>query len=171
MKKILWLALLLTNGTTLWAQQVWTDKRRLLPDLLRNIPTGINISHSPTPVWPELNTDTVNYPGQYVWKHLTTVSTQLGQLQVIAAGSYIWWKDKGWTANIKLDTKDFEELFNCPAGQLKPNRTYTFLKNYRHEDGLYAGDAIWFVLAKAKNGQLYKGIALVETEGELKPKH
>ncbi|MCO5948001.1 hypothetical protein [Mucilaginibacter flavidus] len=159
---------LLSNATRLFAQETWTDHTRLLPDRLRNIPTGIMIFHTPTPVWPELNTDTAGYPGKYIWKHSTRVSTEAGTLDVIAAGSFIWWKDKGWTPNIDLNRQDFARYFNCPDGILKPGRTYTFLKNYRYGDAIYAGDALWFVLAKDKNGKIYKGFAVVETEGTLK---
>ncbi|ASU33356.1 hypothetical protein [Mucilaginibacter xinganensis] len=162
------LLLLLCSATRLVAQQTWTDHARLLPDRLRNIPAGINIYHSPTPVWPEFNSDTVDFPGKYIWKHSTRIATEAGELEVIAAGSYIWWKDKGWTPNIDLNREDFAKFFNCPGGILKTGKAYTFLKNYRYGDALYPGDALWFVLAKDKNGRIYKGIALVETEGQLK---
>ncbi|MBC7398830.1 MAG: hypothetical protein H7289_02705 [Mucilaginibacter sp.] len=168
MKKLILLFIMLTGATHLLAQETWTDHSRLLPDVLRSIPTGIVIYHMPSPVWPELNTDTANYPGKYVWKHSTRITTEAGELEVIEAGSFIWWKDKGWTANIKLDKKEFAERFNCKDGILLSGHNYTFLKNYRHGDGMYAGDALWFVLAKDKNGRIYKGLALVETEGKLK---
>jgi hypothetical protein len=151
-----------------WAQQVWTDHSRLLPDQLRGLPTAIMIWHDPSPVYPELNTDTVNYKAKYIWKHSTFVSTGLSGLEVVAAGSFIWFAENGWLRNVQLSKDDFAQEFNCANGILKPNKTYAFSKNYRFGDKIYAGDALWFVIAKDKNGKLYKGFALVETEGTLK---
>lgn len=150
------------------AQQVWSDRSRLLPDQLRGIPTGIGLMHDPTPVYPEPDTDTLNYPGKFIWKHSTTVNTLVGRLTVVAAGSYIWGGDKGWIANIKLDGAGFAERFNCPQNILQPGKNYTFVKNWRYGDKVYAGDALWFILARDGKGRMYKGIAVVETEGTLK---
>lgn len=155
-------------GINACAQQVWTDHSRLLPDQLRGIPTGIEIEHNPTPVYPEPNTDTINYPGKFIWKHSTTVKTLHQQVTVLSAGSYIWLGDKGWIANIKLDRTGFAKRFNCPSGILQSGKKYTFFKNWRYGDKIYPGDALWFVLAKDHSGKIYKGIAVVETEGTLK---
>ncbi len=164
------LIIILLHACRLFAQDVWTDRARLLPDRLRNIPSGIQIWHSPTPVYPEINADTA-YSGKYIWKHSTRVNSEAGDLEVIAAGSYIWWKDRGWTENVQLDKEGFANRFLCKGGILKSGRSYTFMQNYRHGDAIYPGDALWFVLAKDKTGRIYKGIALVETEGTLKQKN
>ncbi|MDN3584645.1 hypothetical protein [Mucilaginibacter flavus] len=161
---------MLLNISSLLAQQVWSDHSRLLPDKLRGVPTAILIIHAPTPVYPEPNTDTIDYPGKYIWKHQTTVSSKQ-DLTVIEAGSYIWVGDKGWIANIHMDNAGFAQRFKCPGGILKKGWSYTFFKNWRYGDVIYAGDALWFVFAKDKRGKLYKGIAVVETEGILKTKN
>lgn len=150
------------------AQQVWSDKRRLLPDELRHLPTAIHISHNPSPVYPEINLDTLNYSGKYVWKHNTTVSTNIGKLQVLKAGSFIWFAESGWMPNMKLTAEEFAQMFNCKNARLKKNRSFTFTNNYRFGNQIYGGDALWFVIAADKNGKLYKGIGLVETEDQLR---
>ncbi|WP_343523936.1 hypothetical protein [Pedobacter sp.] len=168
LKNIIRIGILLICPLCSWGQQVWTDHNRLLPDKLRGLPSGIQLGHSPTPVYPELNTDTVNYPGKYIWKHLTQVSGGQKELTVIEAGSFIWRKDKGWAANIRLDNASFADRFHCKNGVLKKGKTYTFEKNWRFGDQVYAGDALWFVIAKDAAGNLFKGIAVVETEGSIK---
>ena len=65
------------------------------------------------------------------------------------------------------DIEDFAEKLNCKDGILRKGKTYIFKKNYRFGDGLYGGDALWYVLAKDKKGKIYKGIGLIETEGKL----
>lgn len=62
---------------------------------------------------------------------------------------------------------EFAELFRCPGGRLRAGRTYTFARNYRYASGaqgLYGGDALWYILARDKAGRLYKGMGLLETE-------
>jgi hypothetical protein len=171
MKRYIITICLLFFASTSFGQQVWTDHMRLLPDQLRNIPTGIFLYHNPSPVYPEQNTDTLNYPGKYVWKHSTFATAQPDDLEVVAAGSYLWYGEKGWITNVKLSRDDVAKKFNCPGGILKKGIQYQYVRNYRFGDKIFAGDALWFIIAKDKAGRLYKGFALVETEATLKNQH
>jgi hypothetical protein len=164
------IALLFSVFTTLCAlpcfaqQDAWTDKTRVLPEALRQIPDGLFVWDTPNPSYPK--PDSAN-PGTFVWRHNTNVRTQVVELTVIAAGSYIWYSASGWQANITLTTKEFEAFFNCPNAKLMPEKVYTYKNNNRtanNDKQLYGGDALWYVLAKDKAGKLYKGITLVETE-------
>ena len=159
------ISLLLLSGTvsTVTAQSGWTDRTRVLPDTLRHIPHGISIQHSPNPVYP------VRENGQYVWKHTTQVTALADDLEVVFAGSFIWFSEKGWIPNMELDRRAFSRKFNCPKGNLKKGKTYTFKRNYRYGQQAYGGDALWFVLARDTSGKIFKGIGLVETEAEATP--
>lgn len=154
--------------TPLFAQKGWTDHSRILPDTLRKVPVGITIFHNPNPNYPVLNDIKGEYDGKYVWKHSTFVRSEIEDLEVISAGSFIWYSEAGWFTNIQYTKADFAEKFNCKNGILKKGRTYIFKKNYRFGDNLYGGDALWYVLAKDKKGKIYKGMAIIETEGSLK---
>lgn len=146
----------------------WPDHSRVLPDKLRQVPVGITLWHTPNPIYPELNPE---HPGGYVWKHSTTVRSEVEELQVVECGSFIWYSAEGWKANMRETPAEFAELFNCPGARLRASQTYTFQKNYRYADsaqGLYGGDALWYILAKDKSGKLYKGMGLIETEAEVK---
>ena len=175
MKTLLLLAALVAApATSLLAQttsatpSTWADHSRVLPDKLRQVPVGITLWHTPNPVFSEPNPE---QPGGYVWKHSTMVRSEVGELEVVECGSFIWYSAEGWKANMHETPTDFTELFNCPGARLRAGQTYTFQKNYRYADsaqGLYGGDALWYILAKDKNGKLYKGTALIETEARLK---
>lgn len=147
---------------------VWTDKTRILPDALRQIPEMIFVRHSPNPNYPESTTpeDKSNY--KYVWRHSTSVVSPEMTLRVKYAGSYIWYNEEGWKKNVLLDRKKFAKRFNCPKGVLEQGITYTFQKNYRWGDHLYGGDALWYIIAEDESGNLYRGIAILETEAEIK---
>ncbi|UOQ65161.1 hypothetical protein [Hymenobacter volaticus] len=174
MKTLLLLAVLLAAPVaSLLAQttatpSAWTDHSRVLPDKLRQVPVGITLWHTPNPIYPEPNPE---QPGGYVWKHSTTIRSEVGELEVVECGSFIWYNAEGWKANIKETPAEFAELFRCPGARLQAGQPYTFEKNYRFADSaqrLYGGDALWYVLAKDKTGKLYKGTGLIETEATVR---
>ena len=107
------------------------------------------------------------YEGKYIWKHSTFIRSEMEDLEVISMGSFIWYSAKGWFTNVQYNKADFAKKLDCKDGILRKGKTYIFKKNYRFGDGLYGGDALWYILAKDKNGNIFKGIGLIETEGEL----
>jgi hypothetical protein len=167
MKKLIIIFSILVFTSPLLAQKGWTDHTRILPDTLRKVPVAITLFHNPNPNFPVLNDTNGNYDGKYLWKHSTFVRSELEDLEVISAGSFIWFSEKGWFTNVQYSKADFAEKFNCKNGILKKGKTYIFKNNYRFGDDLFGGDALWYVLAKDKNGKIYKGMGLIETEGEL----
>jgi hypothetical protein len=167
MKQLIFFSTILLFTSSLFAQNGWADRTRVLPDTLRKVPIAITIYHNPNPNYPILNDTKGEYEGKYVWKHDTFIRSEMEDLEVVSAGSFIWYSEKGWFTNVQYDKKKFTERFNCKNGILKKGKTYIFKKNYRFGDNLYGGDALWYVLAKDKNGKIYKGIGLIETEGSL----
>ncbi|AII53055.1 hypothetical protein [Hymenobacter sp. APR13] len=146
----------------------WTDHTRVLPDKLRQVPVGVTLWHTPNPNYPEPNPDK---PGAYVWKHSTMLRSEVGELEVVECGSFIWYDETGWKQNMVETPAQFAEIFQCPGGRLQPGRTYIFAKNYRYADSarqLYGGDALWYILARDKAGKLYKGLGLLETEATVR---
>ena len=159
---------IITLASQLSAQD-WSDKTRVLPDELRKVPIALYIIHVPNPNYPELASQKDSKGFQYVWKHSTKVYSPDKDLQVIQAGSYIWYNEEGWKKNVDFNRNKFAKLFKCPKGKIKAGVHYTFEKNYRWGNNLYGGDAMWYVLAKDDEGNIYKGIGLLETEGEFSP--
>lgn len=159
---------LLAQATPAAAAPAWTDHRRVLPDKLRQVPVGLTLWHTPNPTYPEPNPAK---PGGYVWKHSTQLRSEVGELQVVECGSFIWYDKRGWQQNMVKTPGEFAELFRCPGARLRDGRTYTFARNYRYADsaqGLYGGDALWYVLATDRAGTLYKGFGLLETEATVR---
>ena len=164
---LLFICLVFVSSASIYAQEAWTNKSRILPDNLRLIPTTLTLQHSPNPKFPELLEES-NNEAKYVWKSSTTVCSTSQDLEIVEAGSFIWFSPDGWKQNMLLSKEDFMDRFNCEGGILKTGVCYTFEKNYRYGNQLYGGDALWFVIAKDKQGKLYKGFGIIETEGELK---
>ncbi|KAA9338197.1 hypothetical protein F0P96_04955 [Hymenobacter busanensis] len=167
--RLLFLLLLTLAAPALRAQPAtaWTDHTRALPDKLRRVPVGLTLWHTPNPNHPEPDPA---QPGHYVWKHSTMVRADVADLEIVECGSIIWYSAEGWQANMRETPAEFAELFNCPDGRLRQGVTYTFAKNYRRASSarqLYGGDALWYILARDRNGKLYKGMGLIETEADV----
>lgn len=141
--------------------QIQNDEpNRLLPEKLRGIDYGIVGSHFPNPTYATFE------DGMYIWKHDTSVTATNEDLQIVEYGSYVY-TDKGWYLRVTNDTKFFQETYNCKDGILKKGKIYTDPTSWRRSETLYAGDAMWYYIAKNKEGKLFKGTALVETEAKL----
>lgn len=136
---------------------------RLLPRKLRGIPFGIIAAHTPNPCYAEFEN------GHYVWKHNTTVMTN-EDLQVVEYGSFVY-TSGGWYLRVTYSPKEFDEHYGTTNGLLEKGVVYTDPASWRMSDSLFAGDAMWFYIAKDKNGKLYKGIAPIETEGITLSEH
>ncbi|MFD2786298.1 hypothetical protein [Hymenobacter rubripertinctus] len=173
MKTVLLLALLAAAPLALLAQAsppaAWTDHRRALPDKLRQVPVGLTLWHTPNPVYPAPN---FARPGGFVWEHATLIRSEASEpLTVVECGSFIWYSEAGWQANLHQTPAEFADLFHCPGGRLLPGATYTFAHNNRYADNarqLYGGDALWYILARDPAGKLYKGFGLIETEATVR---
>ena len=164
------LVLLLLAPLIASAQDVWNDKTRVLPDKLRKVPEALIIRHTPNPNFPQESKETDESKAAYVWKHSTSVTALDEDLEVVEAGSFIWFSENGWYENVQLTKKEFAKKFNCPNGRLVKGETFVFDRNYRYGDQLYGGDALWYVIAKNADGQVFRGISILETESELKSK-
>ncbi len=132
---------------------------RLFPDKLRDLPNEIIAAHYPNPCYATLE------DSMYIWKHNITIQTK-EDLQIVEYGSFVY-TDKGWYLRITFSPKDFESAYNCKDGLLKKGVVYTDNASWRRDNSLRGGDAMWYFIAKDKNGKLIKGTAPIETEGKL----
>jgi len=123
-KLILLLGIITGQAFSCKAQEAWTDKTRILPDLLRQVPVALFIQHSPNPNYPEINTTGRNKKSDYVWKHATTVCSPLQKLEIVKAGSFIWYDETGWKENVVYDKKGFKKDFKCKSGVLEKEEKF-----------------------------------------------
>ncbi len=132
---------------------------RLFPYKLRDLPNEIVAAHYPNPCYATYE------DSMYIWKHNITIQTK-EDLQIVEFGSFIY-TEKGWYLRVSMNANDFEENYNCKGGLLKKGVTYTDNSSWRRDNNLRGGDAMWFFIAKDKNGKHVKGTAPIETEGKM----
>ncbi|MET1260251.1 hypothetical protein ABV409_12960 [Flagellimonas sp. DF-77] len=163
MKQVCWS--LLMFGFLGWGQQAWTDRNRIYPDKLKQLPVALTLYHTPNPDHPEpSDSDGVAYE----WVHETCITPLRSDLQIVEVGSFIWTKANGWIQNMELGKREFKKRFGATASKLIKGKTYCYPKNTRLGNELFAGDALWYVLAEDQEGQRYKGVGIIETEATLK---
>jgi polyisoprenoid-binding protein YceI len=132
---------------------------RLFPDKLRDLPNEITAAHYPNPCYATFE------DSMYIWKHNTTIQAK-EDLQLVEYGSFVY-TDKGWYLRVTMSAADFEASYNCKGALLKKGVIYTDNASWRRDKQLRGGDAMWYYIAKDKNGRLVKGTAPIETEGKL----
>jgi polyisoprenoid-binding protein YceI len=152
-----------TIDTPAASQLNFTDGQRadgrLFPDKLRDMPNEITAAHYPNPCYASYENNL------YIWKHNITVSAK-EDLQIVEYGSFVY-TNKGWYLRVTLSPADFEKSYNCRGGLLKKGVVYTDNNSWRRGDKLTGGDAMWYFIAKDKQGKLIKGMAPIETENKL----
>ncbi len=163
MRNLVYLLLALTHLCA--AQDVWTDQNRILPNKLRNIPIGLVLRHTPNPNYAETNNYENGY--KYKWEHVTCIEPLVSDLKIVEVGSFIWNQSRGWITNMQINPNQFRKRFDTKDKTLIVQKTYCYEKNIRWGNTLFGGDALWFVLAEDAMGNIYKGIGIIETEGEL----
>lgn len=137
-----------------------TEPNRLLPKKLRGLPVGLYGSHDPNP------TTAVYEDSFYVWKHNTSITSMVGDVQLIEYGSYVW-TDNDWYLRISMTPQEFADTYACPGAKLKAGVTYTDPASWRRDKTLTGGDALWYFIVEDAKGKRYKGTALIETEARL----
>ncbi|MCB0562683.1 MAG: hypothetical protein KDD09_27215, partial [Phaeodactylibacter sp.] len=67
----------------------------------------------------------------------------------------------------RYSAKDFASLFHCPKGRMKKGQPYTFSDNWRTDNRLAGGWALWYFIGEAASGKKICGYAKLETAGAV----
>ena len=103
----------------------------------------------------------------------TSVIVLKEDLEITEFGSYSWISDH-WelrtVANKPFTKKDFEDWYGCKDGKLIKGNTYTDKNNWYRNTELQKMISLWYYLGTNKNGDIYKGTAIVTYLPELRKK-
>ena len=156
------LVIFLFLSTTFLSAQTALDAP--LPEPLNKLSTGIQANHFPSPVY--ASEDKSQNDFKYFWKHNTAVLATSSDIQITECGAYIFYNEQ-WNLRVKYTAKDFAKLFNCPKGKLKQGQVYTFPDNWRTDNRLFGGWAMWYFIGTNADGEEVCGYAKLETKGAL----
>lgn len=135
-----------------------------LPPKLDSLKAGIIVHHFPSKVYATTDADQKKYA--FFWKHNTSILSEAMDVQVLECGAYLFYNSR-WNLRISYTSKDFARLFDCPGGKLKKGQPYTFTDNWRTDNRLSGGWALWYVIGEQPDGKRVFGARALETVGEL----
>lgn len=141
-----------------------TKPENSLPKKLQELPQQLLVNHFPATVYASSDEDRKDY--NYFWKHNTSILSAQETVQIIECGAYIFYNDQ-WNLRVSYSPKEFSQLFNCPNATLKQGQVYTFVDNWRTDNRLVGGWAMWYFIAKTADGKEIVGYSKLETKGEL----
>lgn len=136
-----------------------------LPERFQNLDASLLVNHFPSPLYATTDPDS---KFDYQWKHTTSVMSPAEDVQITSCGAYIFYNDQ-WNLRVEFDVKDFSKLFDCKKGYMKKGQPYTFKDNWRTQNSLSGGWAMWFFIGKTTTGKEVYGVGKLETIGELYP--
>ncbi len=139
-----------------------------LPVLLRNIPDGIEVKHSPVDVRAVKNK---NDTTMLYWFHTTTVKALKEDIEITEFGSYTWSLDHWEFGNVggaPFSPKDFAEWYECKNSKLKKGKEYSDKNNWSRWPVLQRSTSLWYYIGKNKKGELFKGTAIINYLPEMR---
>lgn len=137
-----------------------------LPDRFANLGEALVVNHFPSPVYASRDADEKKYT--YFWKHTTSVMSPNSDIQVTNCGAYIYYGNQ-WNERVTFSAKEFAKMFGCSDAKMKQGQPYTFANNWRHENELSGGWAMWWFMGKNDKGETVYGLGKLETVGSLQP--
>jgi len=136
-----------------------------LPERFDQLKAALLIDHFPSPVFASADPKRNDY--RYFWKHNTAVLSPHENVKVLECGAYLYYNDQ-WNQRVSYSPKEFARLFNCRGARLLAGQPYTFTDNWRTDNRLSGGWAMWYVIGRTDAGTEVYGIGRLETVGALK---
>lgn len=135
-----------------------------LPERFGGMEAALLVHHFPATVYATTDSDRKDF--LYFWKHNTAVLSPSEEVVVLECGAYLFYESR-WNLRISYPPKKFSRLFDCPGARLKPGQPYTFTDNWRTDNRLSGGWAMWYVIGQNEAGKKVYGVGRIETVGEL----
>lgn len=135
-----------------------------LPERFNNLKEVLLVNHFPNPVYATTDQDS---DFQYQWKHTTSVLSVQEAIQIESCGAYIFYNNQ-WNLRVDYEPKECAKLFDCPKAHMKKGQPYTFKDNWRTDNALRGGWAMWYFIGKTDSGEQVYGVGKIETVGEAK---
>ncbi|MFT7587927.1 MAG: hypothetical protein ACI959_000132 [Limisphaerales bacterium] len=160
MNRIYLLSLIICVSALVQAQS-FTAATAPLPERLQKVPVAITVAHFPETVH-AIETE----PGQYYWKHNTSVLCEGSKIRIVEFGSFLFYDDK-WNMRVAFEPKDMDRMFSTQKGVMSQAEPYTFVKNWRGGEMVFGGWAMWYFIGINATGERVCGYSKLETTDVL----
>ncbi len=153
-----------------------------IPEIIRNIPQGIDVYHDPDTIYAEIYYKDTS---RYIWKHSTIVSTDIDSLKIIDFGTYNFKNGKWVLGNYSkksFTTEDFEKWYfvknedgiisweNCKNGILRAGTEYIDPSSWSViNTELVSRYGLWYYIGIDPDSNKYMGYGTYVIMPQLKP--
>jgi hypothetical protein len=148
------------------------NRENSIPDELKAIPNGIEVSHNKEVVYAELNKQDPESRGKYKWHYETTVKAIHEDLTITEFGAYIWHKGEWQHRTIydrAFNNEEFEKWYSAPGGKIIKGKEYTDPNNWNKGDVLdgKTTKSLWYFIGENDAGKTFKGTAEISSIHEM----
>ena len=145
-----------------FSQRDWTGPtgNEPLPEKLQNIRRAISVNHFPK------ENDPIQINDRYYWKHATAILCKESAITITEYGAYLFYDGK-WNLRKIYPLKELDKTFKTKKQQLLQAEPYTWTDNWRVDNNLYGGWAMWYFIGKTADGEIVCGYEPIHTTSNL----
>ena len=132
----------------------------LIPEKLQNLRRAIDVIHFPK------ENDPIKIKDHYYWKHTTSILCNEIEVKIIEYGAYLFYNNK-WNLRKSYPLRELDKTFKTKNQHLLQAQPYTWTNNWRIDNRLFGGWAMWYFIGKTKNGETICGYETINTTNNL----
>ncbi|HBS88427.1 MAG: hypothetical protein A2W91_14850 [Bacteroidetes bacterium GWF2_38_335] len=159
-------------------EQKNTKEEENLPEVVKGLPVGIEVTHIPNEMYAEVYEKDSSY---FIWKHKTIVKATVSDLQIVEFGTMNFidgkWRLGNYTKTpfskehfeMWYQKKDGPKILGfCKGGRLEKGVEYIDNTNYsiKRKD-LTPRNGLWYYIAVDDQGNKYVGYGRYKTVGKM----
>lgn len=153
--------LFLITFSVSWSQVNYgTPPDGLLPEKLNGLRTIIDVIHFPK------ENDPIKIKNKYYWKHATAILCKESEIKIIEYGAYLYYNDT-WNLRRDYPIKELDKLFGTKKQIMLQGEPYIFIKNWRVDEKLFGGWAMWYFIGVTSNNEKVCGYGKINTTSNL----
>ena len=137
-----------------------TPTNEPLPEKLQNLKQVILVNSFPKVI------DAVKIKDQYYWKHTTSILCKDSAITIVEYGAYLFYNNT-WNLRKSYPLKTLDKTFGTKKQKLLQAQPYTWTNNWRIDNKLYGGWALWYFIGKTPTGTLVCGYEKIHTTNTL----
>lgn len=130
------------------------------PDKLRELPRHIKVQH-----FPKIN-DPIKIEDTYYWKHATSILSNDSAITITEYGAYLYYNNQ-WNLRKYYSLKELDKTFGTKKQQLNQAQPYTWANNWRTDNKLFGGWALWYFIGTTPDGKTVCGYEMIHTTDNL----
>ncbi len=137
-----------------------TPAEGVIPEKLQNLKVEIEVTHFPK------ENDPIKIKSKYYWKHATAILSKKSDVTIIEFGAYLYYNNQ-WNLRKSYDLKDLDKNFGTKKQVMKQGEPYVWSNNWRVDNRLFGGWAMWYFIGINDNGERICGYETINTTSNL----